>query len=293
MNEEEYKKELAANGVEIPEVKKEETPESPKEKPEEKKIEKPEAPKEETPEEPLQEPREPRKRSIYDEYKDKKLEVKNERELREKAERERDEFRIKYETLEKANTPEERQEAKDDIEAFAKEINADPQVIKKMREVFLKDVKPQTDESIKKDLEEFKAWKQNNSQVIEKQLFEEEFVRTVPTIKRLFPQATEEELNAIKKEVDSVSHTKEWHDKDLDYVVFKNQDKLQALVSPKKRGMEIKNRKDVSEIAFEFDPNADYSKMSMKEREQWEEAYKKATKAEGLLEDSQGRKIIL
>ena len=49
----------------------------------------PEADKEVLPETP----KEDRKRSIYDEYKDKKSELKSEKELREAAERERDEWK--------------------------------------------------------------------------------------------------------------------------------------------------------------------------------------------------------
>lgn len=283
MNEEErYLADLKANGVDIPEV-----AETPKvEKPDE--VEKPE----ETPskEEALSEPEEPKKRSIYEEYKEKKQELRSEREAREALEKEVNDLKQK---LNESSTPEERQAAKDEIDEFAKTIDADPETIRKMRELFLKDLKPNLDESLKKDLEEFKNWKQQNSQVLEQQLFEKEFSNSLKTIKELFPTASESELNDIKKELDVLSHTKEMHDKELDYVVFKNKDSLQNLVSPKKRGMESKDRKDVPESNSEFDINADYSKMTPTERDAWEKAYKSLGKNEGLVEDAEGRKMFM
>lgn len=305
MTEEEYKKQLEEAGVEIPEEKK--TPEqieaetkakadeeaASKAKAEaeaEAKSKADEAKAKEAKEAELPEPPEARKRSIYDEYKDKKSELKSERELREKAEKENEELRGKIEAFEKA-PPEEKEIAGDELEKFAEEINADPSAIKRMRDIFLKGIKP--DEALQKDLKEFKSWKNQNQQVIEKQLFDEEFSKTLPSIKILFPNASDEEMSNIKKEIDTISHKKEWHDKDLEYVAYKNKDILSALVSPKKKGMESKGRKDIEVENYDFDPNADYSKMTTKEREQWEARYKEMTKSEGLATDAKGRKIIL
>lgn len=284
MEEENYKKELAENGVDLPELKETETEEAPTE---EKKTE-------EQPTEPLQETKEPRKRSIYDEYKEKKSELKTERELREAAEQERDELRAKYEAVANATTPQERVEAQDELEQFAAEIGADPQAIKRMRALFLKDVQPTVDPELAKDLQEFKAWKAQNSQVLEKQLFDQEFSKVTPSIKEMFPSVSDEELNTIKAKLDEVAHSKDYHDKDLDYVVFKHRDVLSALVSPKKRGMEPRgNKESAQDESFDFDPSADYSKMSLKQREQWEAAYKKMTQNDQLMTDADGRKLML
>jgi hypothetical protein len=283
-DEEKYKKELAEAGVDLPnkdsEAKaKEEADAKAKAEEDAKNINnKP--------------PDEQKSPSIYDEYKAKKAELKSERELRETTEKERDELRTKLEALEKAGTPEEKQIATDDLEEFAKEINADPLALKKMRELFLKDYHP-TDESLRKDLNEFKAWKTQNQQVLEKQMFENEYSKTIPTLKDLFPSATDDEQKAIKEKLDSISHTKEWRGHPLDLIALRNKDTLSALVSPKKRGMETKEHKDVQFDSSEFDPNADYSKMSLKEREAWEENYRKVTKSDGLMEDAQGRKLII
>lgn len=294
MNEEEtYLKELADAGVDVTDVK--ETPEEvtpPEEKPT---VEQKEEKAEEVPKEkPLvTEPKEQHKRSIYEEYKEKKSELKSEKDAREQAERERDELKAKLDALSNADTPQEKKEASDDLEAFAQEINADPATLRKMQSLFLKDVKASTDEGLAKDLQEFKQWKSENSQVIEKSRFEAEFQSVTPTLKELLPNASDEELQLVKEKVDEISHTKEFHDKDLDYVVFKNKDELSKLVSPKKRGMEQKGRKDVQDEVFDFNPDADYSKMSMKERELWEEGYKKFTAGEGIVMDAKGKKLLI
>lgn len=292
MNEEEtYLKELADAGVDVTDIPPAEvTP--PEEKPT---VENKEVKAEEVPEEKtlITEPKEQHKRSIYDEYKEKKSELKSEKERADQAERERDELRLKLEAVSNADTPREKQEASDDLEAFAREIDADPETLRKMQSLFLKDVKATTDEGLAKDLQEFKRWKSENSQVIEKSRFEAEFQSVTPTLKELLPNASNEELQLVKEKVDEISHTKEFHDKDLDYVVFKNKDELSKLVSPKKRGMEQKGRKDVQDEVFDFNPDADYSKMSMKERELWEEGYKKFTSGEGIVMDAKGKKLLI
>lgn len=303
MDEKEYKEHLESEGIELEE---EETPQETEETPEETEEETPEETEDDSEEQPegeseddseesestLQKPKEKKKRSIYDEYKDKKSQLREEQELREKAEAEKAELEAKLEALKNADTTREQETVSSDIDEFAKEIGADPVAIRKMKELFLKDVKP-SDESIKKDLEDFRAWKADNQKALEKQAFEEEFADVLPQIKKDFPNASDSEIKAIKTEVDKLSHTRDFHDKDLDYVVFKNRDTLSALVSPKKKGMETKERKDISTDSFEFDPNADVSKLSPKEQEQWMDAYHKATSSDSLAEDSEGRKILL
>lgn len=287
MNEEAYKKELAEAGVDIPEITNEPEPEVPKEEPKvEAKEETPKEPEPETPKEDLQEPRE--KRSIYEEYKEKKSELKAEREAREQAERERDEWRQKAEAINDAPTPEKKQEAEDKFEAFAKKINADPTVIREMRELFVSDIKPTSalSDADRALLEEARLAKE----VLE---FEKEFTSITPTLKEYFPNATDDEMAAIKKELDTISHTKDWADKSLDYIAFKQKEKLSALVSPRKRGIEPKNPKDAPVADPDFDPNADLSKMTFEQREKWYEKYQALGKSEGLASDANGRKIII
>jgi len=287
MNEEEYKKELAEAGVDVTDIPAEETPPVETEEPKEESKEEPE-----TTEPTENEPKEQHKRSIYDEYKDKKAELKSEKELREQAERERDELRSKLDAVSNADSPQEKREATNKLEQFAQKIGADPQALEEMRDLFLADA-PKTDPAIAEKLAKFEAWQRENSKVIEKSRFEEEFTSALPTLRETLPNASEEEIAKIKARVDELSHTKEYHDKELDYVIFKNKTELSKLVSPKKRGMETKERKDVVDDSFEFDPNADYSKMSMKEREIWEDGYKKFTSGEGIVKDARGKSLLI
>jgi hypothetical protein len=162
-----------------------------------------------------------------------------------------------------------------------------------MRELFTKGITPAMHPDIARDLAEFKAWKSQNSQVIEQQMFDKEFQAVTPTLKSLFPSISEDEVKAVRTELDRLSHRKEWHDKDLDYVLFKNKDALSPLVSPKKRGMESKSRRDTEQESFEFDPTADYASMTPAQREQWEAEYHKASSSKNLATDDKGRKLII
>lgn len=292
--EDEYKKELAANGVDIPEIKdepKEEAPEEPKveETPKEpsKEDEPKDEPKTDTPNDELPTPRE--KRSIYDEYKDKKVELKSEREAREQAERERDELKAKLEAINDAPTPEKEQEAHEDAIAYAKKVGADPDLVQRIIADARKGFEPQATGLSDADralLEEARLAK-------EAQMFETEFKSVTPTLKEFFPTATEAEMEAIKKELDDISHTKDWADKSLDYIAFKQKDKLSTLVSPKKRGIEPKAPKDAPQGDADFDPQADISKMTPEAREAWYAKYQELGKSEGLASDGNGRKIII
>ena len=305
MSEADVKKEYADAGVDLPELKeeaapepeKEPAPESPEPQPEqpegaEPQGEKPEGAKDEGA--PLQpEPKEQRKRSIYDEYKDKKAEAKSEKERADKAEADAAELRKRLEAYEQAETPAERREAQDDIDAFAKEIKADPSVLRKMRDLFVAGIKPPTDEALAKDLADFKAWKEQNAAQMELQMFDKEFQSITPQLKEYFPNATDEEMASVRKELDTISHTKEWHDKSLDYIAFKHRDQLNALVSPKKKGMEPKGRREGEAPEFEFDPNADLTKLSPEARAKWEEKYHELTRMDGLATSAEGKKIII
>ena len=300
---ENYEKELAKVGLELPQDSENvsDTPEEPTAEhtqPEEPKetVEEPVAPKPEEQNPQSEVPSQPsqRKRTVYDDLKDKRKELRSEKELREQAERERDELQEKLQAIQSAGTPQERSDAEDELSEFAQEIGADPDAIRRMRELFLKGIQVPQDDSIKKDMEEFRQWKAQNSVAIEQQMFEQEFQRTVPTLKELFPSASQEELGAIKKELDVISHSKDWHDKELDYIAFKHKDRLSTLVSPKKRGMETSGRASETAEEREFDPSADVSSMTPKQREVWFEEYEKATQQKkGIITDASGKKLIV
>lgn len=244
---------------------------------------------------PLQDnPTPPRKRSIYDEYKDKKSELKTQTELREKAEKDRDEALQKLADLGASATHQDKQDAGDAVEKFAKSIGADPATIKQFRDLILNDVKPSADQGLAERLSRFEAWEKSNSMTIEKSLFAEDFTKITPQLKQLFPTVNATELEAIKTELDTISHTKDWHDKDLGYVAFMHKDKLASLVSPKKRGLEGQGRKETMEESTDFNPEADFASMTPAERAKWEEDYKKTIgSSPGLITKEGGGKILL
>lgn len=234
-----------------------------------------------------------KKKSIYSEYKKKKGEV---RELKGKystLESQVSELTKKLEAFESADNKGDKENKLDELEEFAKSINADSEVIKKMRELFLKGVSP--DDSIKKELLDLKEFKKNYEKDIALVNFNKEFQDTLPSLKEMFPKASKDEVKAIKQAVEKLVHSKgEWNDKALDYVIFKNKDKLSKLVSPKKKGLESRERKDVVDMDDEFDPNADLTEMTGKQRAVWEKKYNKIMKqGSGLSSDGKGRKIII
>lgn len=233
------------------------------------------------------EPKE-KKRSIYHDLKDTRNDLKSEREAREKAERELNELRTKLD----AKPPVEIKA--DDLDAFAAEIGADPQALKKMKEFFIKDLPQSTiSPELQTKLAEFEKWQQSNSSAVEAQQFEAEFKSAIPQIQKMFPTASAEDIVSMKKEIDTLAHSTEFHDKEIDYIAFKNQDKLANLITPRKRGLESKGRVDATHVPTTFDPNADITKMSPKDAEAWEKSYNETMKNAELVSDSIGRRVML
>jgi hypothetical protein len=250
-----------------------------------------------TPTEPVVEPEplttEPREsqerkpRSIYNDLKDTRNNLKSERELREQAEQERDELKAKLDS--RTTIPE-----SDELKTFADKIGADPEAIREMRELFLKGQQSTSiNPELQSKLDAFETWQKDNGQAIAKQQFEAEFTSAVPQLQKMFPTASAEDISSMRKELDTLAHTTEFHDKEIDYIAFKNQDKLSSLITPHKRGLESKGRVDATNIPTDFNPNADISKMSAKEAEVWESEYRKMSKEDGLSTDSSGRRMLL
>ena len=60
----------------------------------------------------------------------------------------------------------------------------------------------------------------------------------LPTFEKDFPRLSEEQKDVAKKAMDKIWHTKEFFNKDIDYVYFKNKSKFDAIISPRKKGLE-------------------------------------------------------
>ena len=106
---------------------------------------------------------------------------------------------------------------------------------------------------------------------------------------------SDKDKEVIKKKIQELAHTKQFHDKEVDYIIFKNKDVLSKIISPKKPGLVPKGRKaNEVEKTSTFDPNADYSKMTPTQREEWEKGYKEATEfGDGLITDKDGKKTLV
>ncbi len=71
----------------------------------------------------------------------------------------------------------------------------------------------------------------------EKAYFEKEVTAVLPSLKQKFPHASEEVIGKVKDLLWEVSHKEGFHDKDLDYVIFKHEKEIAALVPLPKEGV--------------------------------------------------------
>jgi hypothetical protein len=63
----------------------------------------------------------------------------------------------------------------------------------------------------------------------EKEFFETQFTEVIPTIKDMYPNATQGQIDKAKKKLDEHGHTKWGVDKDLDYILFKKKEDFDAI----------------------------------------------------------------
>lgn len=230
-----------------------------------------------------------KKPSIYDNYKKKKKESRA-KDVEISGLKERI---TELETsFSKAKTPEEKNDALDELDEFAKSINADPATLKKMRELFVKG--QVVDDSIKKDLSQIKEFQKKHEKEIAAVAFQNDFQTNREFLQEVFPTMSKKDAALIKTELEKLAHSKDWNDKPLDFIIFKNKAKLSKLISPKKKGLESRERHEDSELEDEFDPEADLTEMSPSERTKWEKKYNKVMrKSQGLSKGSNGKKILI
>ena len=155
------------------------------------------------------------------------------------------------------DTEKEKAQLDEEVKAIAEELDVPEESLKKIIDLARKGLKP-AEEIIKVedtpaiDLEQ------------EQKLFTEEWNNAVLAIKKQFPNATESQLARVKKEIDTIAHSKEFHQYDIDYVIFKNSDVLaKHLESPRKKGLDSTITGRQSEDGErEYKPISDVSKMS-------------------------------
>ncbi len=217
----------------------------PEDKPEDKPEEKPEDKK---PDEPLQ----TKPRTIYDDLKDKKKEVreaKSELELAHNTIAEKD--KIIADLTEKARTaetPAEKAEVEDEIAQIAEKIGADPEGIKVLTDFLTKKlVKPDGEQISKEDLDAIKNLRQSEAQRQEKEQFTAEWGKFEPALKKDFPHVKSDELEVVKAVVDKLAHSPKYADKEIDYIYFKEKATLEKLISPQRPSYEGVDHKPAPE----------------------------------------------
>src|SRR5262249_41359097 len=134
-----------------------------------------------------------------------------------------------------AKTPEERKEAKDDLEAFAEKEDLKPDALKDLIGIIQKQL-PQPEGGVitKEEAAEWRAERARAKATAEDQAILDEASK----VKEQLAISDETELQTVMKEVVRLAHTKEFHDKEVEYIVWKNKGALAKMVSPKKSSFE-------------------------------------------------------
>jgi hypothetical protein len=127
----------------------------------------------------------------------------------------------------------------DELEAYAQEHGLDAPALARLAEVIAKRI-PQSQLSAeeKQQLTELTDYKAKKDAEEQRAAEDREVLATAPTIKTQLDIHDDAELDSVMKEVVRLSHTPEFHDKEVDYIVWKNKEKLSKLVSPKKPSFE-------------------------------------------------------
>jgi hypothetical protein len=243
-----------------PEPKPEEMPEEPEEEPKEdpKPEEKPEPEKDkETPKEtePL-----PKKRSIYDDLKDKKKEVKDAKAEAEAARKEADDAKAEATKLQglldakdDAKTPKEKAKADDDIQAFIDKHNGEQltaESLTELAQIIAGRVKPgDLPEDVREKLKFL-----DTLQADQKRLTEDaETRKSALIVKKTLEISDDAELETVMNEIVRLTHTNEFHDKEVEYILWKNREAFSKLVSPKKPSFESGDTKPDGDGDAEID----------------------------------------
>ena len=216
---------------------------------------KPEPGKEETPEaKPEEEPKpeEPikkEKRSIYDDLKDKKHELKTEQELRKAAEARNAELEGLLAAKDEAKTPSEKKEAAKDIQEFAEKHGYEPAQIEELTSILTARL-PKADTVLTP--EEAQQWREERAKAA-RDAEDRAILDTAPSVKTQLHIQDDAELQTVMKEVVKLAHTAEFHDKEVEYIIWKKKDELSKLVSPKKPSFEQGGQKGEAQPDVEPD----------------------------------------
>lgn len=187
-----------------------------------------------------------KKRSIYDDLKDKKKEVKEAKTEAETVRAENEVLKAENEALKKlaesakgAETDEEIEAIEDEIKELAKAIGGDPKAVKTLTDFLTKKlVKKDGVDISKEDIEAVKNFKKEQEKMNANVAFSKEWEDFTPSLKKDFPNISDDELKNVKTKVFEFAHSKKYHAAEIDYIYFKEKELLSKLVSPKRPSIE-------------------------------------------------------
>lgn len=180
-------------------------------------------------------------RSIYDDLKEKKKEVKEavanveaEKARADAAETKAAELQALLDAKDDAKTPQEKKEAAKDIEEYSKKYNLDSESLEELSQIILSKA-PKPDPILTpEEAAEWRAERAKGKQSAE----DNQILATAPTVRKQLNINDDAELATVMQEVVKLAHTPEFHDKEVEYIIWKNQEALSKLVSPKKPSFE-------------------------------------------------------
>lgn len=199
----------------------------------------PETPKPEDP--PVDPPAPIKKRSIYDDYKDEKGKRKDAEARAAELEAEIARLKAGDPPTEPATpaTPPAPSEPKDELEAFAEEHEMDAAGLNRLVEIIQKRIpSAQLTDDERQTLKDLQTFKTNAEAADQRRQEDASIVAEAPAVKKQLDIHDDKELETVMAEVTRLAHTKEFADKEVDYIVYKNREALSKLVSPKKASFE-------------------------------------------------------
>lgn len=134
------------------------------------------------------------------------------------------------------------QNLEEDIDALAKELDFDPDKTRKIIEVARKGIETLSPED-KALLEAYKAERttrdQESAEREQKEIFDTEWKETEKSLRTRFPNATPEQLDKARADMDEIAHSEKYHETDMDYILFKESEHFgKVLFSPRQATFE-------------------------------------------------------
>lgn len=175
-------------------------------------------------------------------------------------------------------------EAAEDVEKLvldeAKKLNVNPEVLKSILALANKSVAGKLTRLDK--LEQFFE-KQSTQQFQTEQenIFNSEWGKALPELKKSFPNASEDQVKAARDLADTLAHSKKYHRYDMDYIVFREKAQFdKILFSPRNRSFDEGEHKSNAsigdDIGTELPDMTNISDMSPAEFEKAEQARERA-----------------